>query len=79
MSLLQCFSMFEACECTEAKSCFFCPAAGKKLKAPAALLTWDVVHERMPWNIVLLLGGGFALASGSEVRAEGHCSHMCSC
>ncbi|XP_031427834.1 solute carrier family 13 member 2 [Clupea harengus] len=40
--------------------------AGKKLKAPAALLTWDVVHERMPWNIVLLLGGGFALASGSE-------------
>ncbi|XP_041750543.1 solute carrier family 13 member 2 [Coregonus clupeaformis] len=38
----------------------------KKQKAPAALLTWQVVHERMPWNIILLLGGGFALASGSE-------------
>ncbi|KAL7844580.1 hypothetical protein SRHO_G00231190 [Serrasalmus rhombeus] len=39
----------------------------RKLKAPEALLNWKVVHERMPWNIVLLLGGGFALASGSEV------------
>uniref|UniRef100_A0A8C8FT52 Solute carrier family 13 member 2 n=1 Tax=Oncorhynchus tshawytscha TaxID=74940 RepID=A0A8C8FT52_ONCTS len=38
----------------------------KKQKAPAALLNWHVVHERMPWNIILLLGGGFALASGSE-------------
>uniref|UniRef100_A0A8B9KJI3 Solute carrier family 13 member 5 n=1 Tax=Astyanax mexicanus TaxID=7994 RepID=A0A8B9KJI3_ASTMX len=38
-----------------------------KPTAPPALLQWKVVHERMPWNIVLLLGGGFALASGSEV------------
>uniref|UniRef100_A0A6Q2XI58 Solute carrier family 13 member 2 n=1 Tax=Esox lucius TaxID=8010 RepID=A0A6Q2XI58_ESOLU len=38
----------------------------KKHKAPPALLEWSVVHERMPWNIILLLGGGFALASGSE-------------
>uniref|UniRef100_A0A8C5H1F5 Solute carrier family 13 member 2 n=1 Tax=Gouania willdenowi TaxID=441366 RepID=A0A8C5H1F5_GOUWI len=30
------------------------------------LLTWDMVHEKMPWNILLLLGGGFALAHGSE-------------
>ncbi|KAG5284787.1 hypothetical protein AALO_G00030500 [Alosa alosa] len=37
-----------------------------KMKAPVPLLTWDVVHQRMPWNIILLLGGGFALASGSE-------------
>lgn len=40
---------------------------GKNIKAPPALLTWKVVHERMPWNVVLLLGGGFALAAGSEV------------
>lgn len=38
----------------------------KKVKTASALLEWKVVHERMPWNIVLLLGGGFALASGSE-------------
>lgn len=35
-------------------------------EAPSPLLTWDVVHEKMPWNILLLLGGGFALAHGSE-------------
>ncbi|XP_017348589.1 solute carrier family 13 member 2 isoform X1 [Ictalurus punctatus] len=39
----------------------------KKSKAPSTLLNWAAVHERMPWNIVLLLGGGYALASGSEV------------
>lgn len=39
---------------------------GKLIKTPPALLNWDVVHERMPWNIILLLGGGFALAAGSE-------------
>ncbi|XP_059911892.1 solute carrier family 13 member 2 [Gadus macrocephalus] len=42
-------------------------AEGKRIKAPPTLLNWKVVHERMPWNIILLLGGGFALAAGSEV------------
>uniref|UniRef100_A0A8C2TJG3 Solute carrier family 13 member 2 n=1 Tax=Coturnix japonica TaxID=93934 RepID=A0A8C2TJG3_COTJA len=37
-----------------------------KIRAPSALLNWKVVHEKMPWNIVFLLGGGFALAKGSE-------------
>lgn len=41
---------------------------GKRIKAPKTLLDWKVVHERMPWNIILLLGGGFALAAGSEVK-----------
>ncbi|KAL3991694.1 hydroxymethylglutaryl-CoA reductase (NADPH) [Sarotherodon galilaeus] len=31
------------------------------------LLTWKVAKNKFPWGIVLLLGGGFALAKGSEV------------
>ncbi|XP_066301737.1 solute carrier family 13 member 2-like [Branchiostoma lanceolatum] len=30
------------------------------------LLNWPTVHSKMPWHIVLLLGGGFALADGVE-------------
>ncbi|KAM6403106.1 solute carrier family 13 member 2 [Rhynochetos jubatus] len=37
-----------------------------KIRAPLALLDWKTVHQKMPWNIVFLLGGGFALAKGSE-------------
>nr|XP_060612813.1 Na(+)/citrate cotransporter [Anolis sagrei ordinatus] len=33
----------------------------------APLLEWKVVQRKLPWSIVLLLGGGFALANGSEV------------
>ncbi|XP_047450306.1 solute carrier family 13 member 2-like [Mugil cephalus] len=39
---------------------------GSAANAPPPLLTWDVVHQKMPWHILLLLGGGFALAHGSE-------------
>ncbi|XP_061924658.1 solute carrier family 13 member 2-like isoform X1 [Entelurus aequoreus] len=56
---------------------FFCipsrlPRRGRRSddeadEAPCPLLTWDVVHQKMPWDILLLLGGGFALAHGSEV------------
>ncbi|NWT46469.1 S13A2 protein, partial [Chroicocephalus maculipennis] len=37
-----------------------------KIPTPPALLDWKTVHQKMPWNIVFLLGGGFALAKGSE-------------
>ncbi|NXD00528.1 S13A2 protein, partial [Certhia familiaris] len=37
-----------------------------RFRAPPPLLDWKIVQEKMPWNIVFLLGGGFALAKGSE-------------
>ncbi|XP_072489760.1 Na(+)/dicarboxylate cotransporter 3 isoform X2 [Notamacropus eugenii] len=40
------------------------------LKAPNTemepLLSWKKVQETVPWNIILLLGGGFAMAKGCE-------------
>uniref|UniRef100_A0A452U6F0 Solute carrier family 13 member 2 n=1 Tax=Ursus maritimus TaxID=29073 RepID=A0A452U6F0_URSMA len=45
---------------------FLVPSDIPGLKAPPALLNWKTVNEKMPWNIVILLGGGFALAKGSE-------------
>lgn len=31
------------------------------------LITWKVINEHFPWNILLLCGGGLALAAGFEV------------
>lgn len=50
---------------------------GKTKNVLPTLLSWRVVHERMPWNIILLLGGGFALAAGSEVKTHVHCVFYC--
>lgn len=40
------------------------PVRGKK--ETNACLTWDVVQEKIPWGVVLLLGGGFAMAAGAK-------------
>lgn len=38
-----------------------------RLDLSETLLNWKVVQTKMPWGILLLLGGGFALAEGSKV------------
>ena len=38
------------------------------LEGPSpGLIEWRVIHDRMPWGLVLLLGGGFALSKASKV------------
>ncbi|MCL4123838.1 UNVERIFIED_CONTAM: hypothetical protein GTU68_063239 [Idotea baltica] len=37
------------------------------LECPSArCLNWQIVHEKIPWGIILLLGGGFAVAKASD-------------
>ncbi|XP_063104317.1 Na(+)/dicarboxylate cotransporter 3 isoform X7 [Cavia porcellus] len=55
---------------------FFFPSQRPSLKwwldfkAPSVetkpLLTWQKAQDTVPWNIILLLGGGFAMAKGCE-------------
>ena len=33
-----------------------------------SLLDWKFVHENMAWSVILLLGGGFALADAVKVK-----------
>lgn len=35
--------------------------------ASPPLVTWKVVQAKLPWGLIFLLGGGFALAEGSKV------------
>ncbi|XP_036691850.1 solute carrier family 13 member 5 isoform X6 [Balaenoptera musculus] len=47
----------------------FCSQTEEERKTPfypPPLLNWKVAQEKVPWGIVLLLGGGFALAKGCE-------------
>uniref|UniRef100_A0A4W3IV30 Solute carrier family 13 member 5 n=1 Tax=Callorhinchus milii TaxID=7868 RepID=A0A4W3IV30_CALMI len=42
------------------------PYSKHKYGPAPSLLNWKLIQEKLPWNVVILLGGGFALAEGSE-------------
>ena len=43
------------------------PSEEKDIVRVPALLEWDVVSQKMAWNVIILLGGGFALAEACKV------------
>ncbi len=45
----------------------FCFRDGTPSGPRVPLLSWSMVQSKLPWNVVFLLGGGFALADGCKV------------
>ncbi|XP_023933335.1 solute carrier family 13 member 5 isoform X2 [Lingula anatina] len=41
-------------------------AASENPSPHTALLDWPSVHQKMPWGVILLLGGGFAIAESAQ-------------
>lgn len=48
--------------------------AGSLKNTPNTLLTWKFAEANVPWGVLLLFGGGFAIASGIE--KSGLAAHM---
>ena len=44
---------------------FMLPREFSLERSSPALLDWGTVEKRLPWGVILLLGGGFALADAT--------------
>ncbi|XP_035229237.1 solute carrier family 13 member 5-like isoform X2 [Stegodyphus dumicola] len=45
---------------------FLIPADPWRMGQSPPLLEWKTIQQKVPWGVIILLGGGFALASASE-------------
>jgi len=56
--------------CAAALLLFFVPS----VKRPGEpVLTWEVAQERLPWGVLILMGGGFAIAKGFQESGLTQC------
>lgn len=39
--------------------------ANRPTKPSPAMITWKMIHQKMHWSLILVLGGGFAISAGS--------------
>lgn len=44
------------------------PGDNRPRKSVPAILDWPTVEKKFPWGVLLLIGGGFALADACEVK-----------
>ncbi|XP_043231308.1 solute carrier family 13 member 5-like [Amphibalanus amphitrite] len=45
---------------------FWSATSRDQTKVSQGLLTWKAVHEKVPWGVLVLLGGGFAMARAAK-------------
>mmetsp|Transcript_11417 Transcript_11417/g.28359 ORF Transcript_11417/g.28359 Transcript_11417/m.28359 type:complete len:686 (-) Transcript_11417:498-2555(-) len=56
--------------CAAGLMLFFVPS----VKRPGEpVLTWEVAQERLPWGVLILMGGGFAIAKGFQTSELTQC------
>lgn len=39
----------------------------KPITSSPSILNWKTVEKKLPWGVILIFGGGFALAEGCNV------------
>ncbi len=46
---------------------FYCSVETLRAGSSPRLLDWDSIQRKLPWNVIILLGSGFAIADAAEV------------